>query len=122
MFRNEPLVSLSRLTQYKPKQIPVNARTLECEFWPFRVGVAEDPVLLGYDAASVGDRIPTFRGNVVSSSPESVSPREEIRESLPFTILLTPHDNTSLLIAYGTTLPSIIHNRLCAIQYIILEM
>ena len=30
--------------------------------------VAEDFILLGFDASSVGNRIPTFRGNVVTSS------------------------------------------------------
>jgi hypothetical protein len=30
--------------------------------------VAEDFTVLGFDASSVGNRIPTFRGNVVASS------------------------------------------------------
>jgi hypothetical protein len=34
----------------------------------FSGGVAEDSVILGYDAASMGDLIPTFRENVLLST------------------------------------------------------
>lgn len=34
----------------------------------FTSGVAEDSVILGYDAASVGNLVPTFRENVLLSA------------------------------------------------------
>jgi len=37
--------------------------------------VAENSVLLGYDAASMGDRFPTFRKNIFTSSSMGILER-----------------------------------------------
>jgi hypothetical protein len=41
---------------------------IHLEFWGFGSGVAEHFVFVGYDAALMGSRIPTFWGKVESSS------------------------------------------------------
>jgi hypothetical protein len=47
--------------------VPVLNEVNECEILGFRSGVADVSVLLEYDAASIGNPFPTFRGNVVVS-------------------------------------------------------
>ena len=46
--------------------VVMNGRTFAS--FEVSVSVAEDFILLGFDASSVGNRIPTFRGYVVASS------------------------------------------------------
>jgi hypothetical protein len=62
----------------------------------FRRGVADDSVILGYDAVSRDHRIPTFQENVVRSSSKvemSVSQKNGILILvLPDAIILFPHD------------------------------
>jgi hypothetical protein len=41
---------------------------MHCEFLGYCSGVADDPGLLVYDTAPLGDQIPTFRLNIVVSS------------------------------------------------------
>jgi hypothetical protein len=48
-----------------------------CQFWGFLNGVAEDSVLLKYDATSMGNRIPAFRCNAMSSSSRIEIPKKE---------------------------------------------
>jgi hypothetical protein len=54
---------------------PVCGNTV-CGFWGFHSSVAEDSVLLGHDAASVGNRIPVFLGNVMATPSGVVTSKQ----------------------------------------------
>jgi hypothetical protein len=47
-------------------------------YW-FHVKEAEDAVPLGYDAASLSNQIPTFRGNTVASSSGGRNPLQDVQ-------------------------------------------
>lgn len=47
----------------REKETPLRKCYATWESWGFANSVAEDLVLLGYDAVSEGNRIPTFWGN-----------------------------------------------------------
>jgi hypothetical protein len=48
----------------------------QCEFWDFRRSVAEDSDIFGYEAASIHNLNPTFRGKTEALFKKSTCPRK----------------------------------------------